>query len=106
MLDSMQSGTLSTMNDRDSFHPTTVSLDANASQFTASGMNDHWGYHTNNITGGSTGESSFDLNDDNGRDNTTFSAGHDGGASGTDFAQYGGANVNNATGRYLALYWK
>ena len=50
--------------------------------------------------------SPVDLNDDNGRDNTTFAAGHDGGASGTDFAQYGGANVDNATGRYLILYWK
>ena len=107
MLDSMQSGTTKSMSDRGSFYPTSGSLDANYSQFSSGGgMNDNWGYGTNNITGGSAGESSFDLNDDAGRDNTCFSAGHDGGASGTDFAQLGGANVDNATGRYLILYWK
>ena len=104
MLASMQSGTASSMTGRASFQPSGGSLDAHLSTFQGAGMCDHWGYG-NNLTGGSAGESSFDLNDDEGRDNTAFSAGHDGGASGTDFFQMGDP-VNNATGRYLVLYWK
>jgi len=105
MLASMQNGTLQSMIDRNSFFPTSGNLQHGFfTDFTASGQCDHWGYGAN-ITGGTTGESSFDLNDDNGRDNTVFSAGHDGGASGTDFCQRG-SPVENATGRYLILYWK
>ena len=104
MLASMQSGTASSMTGRATFNPSSGSLDAHLSSFQQAGMNDHWGYGVN-LTGGSAGESSFDLNDDEGRDNTAFSAGHDGGASGTDFFQMG-SPVDNATGRYLILYWK
>ena len=104
MLDSMQNGTLYTMSDRDSFLPSSGNLDTHYSAFQGAGECDHWGYGTN-LTGGSANESSFDLNDDNGRDNTAFSAGHDAAASGTDFFQRGNP-ADNATGRYLALYWK
>ena len=104
MKDSMQNGNTKSMSSRDSFPSSSGSLDTHYSNFQASGMNDHWGYGTN-ITGGSANESSFDLNDDTGRDNTAFSAGHDGGASGTDFFQMG-SPVDNATGRYLIIYWK
>jgi len=107
MLASMQSGTASAMTPRNNFHPSSTSLDANASTFAGATMNDHWGYATD-VFGGT--ESTFDLNDDTGRDNTTFAAGYDGSASGTDYFQTGSSggtgNVDNATGRYLAMYWK
>tara|TARA_Y100000389_G_scaffold143947_1_gene142269 strand:+ start:314 stop:1849 length:1536 start_codon:yes stop_codon:yes gene_type:complete len=105
MLQSMQSGTTFSMAQGDNFPASSGSLDAHYSNFQQAGMSDHWGYNTNNILGGSANESTFDLNDDTGRDNTSFSAGHDGGASGTDFFQMG-SPVDNATGRYLIIYWK
>jgi hypothetical protein len=107
MLQSMQSGTTFSMAQGDNFPPTARVLDSNPYSVQSGGMTDHWGYNTNNLTGGSANESSFDLNDDTGRSNTTFSAGHDGNASGTDFVSAGShPRDDNATGRYLIIYWK
>ena len=104
---SMQSGTTYTMSPRDDFPPSSTSLDTDPYGITQSAGNgwvDHWGYG-NGIMGGS--ESTFDLNDDTGRSNTAFGAGYDGAGSGTDFVSGGTVpQRDNATGRYLILYWK
>jgi len=104
MLASMQSGTTKTMIQGDQFLPSSGNLDTHYSAFRAGGQCTYWGYKTEIYSGGST-ESTFDFNDDVGRDNTVFSAGYDGGGQGTDFFQRGSPN-ENATGRYLIFYWK
>ena len=104
MLASMQSGTTASMSNRGDFAPTTINLDSDPYGIQGSGLTDHWGYG-DGVMGGS--ESTFDLNDDTGRSNTSFAAGYDGGGSGTDFVSGGNApQRDNATGRYLILYWK
>ena len=104
MLAAMQSGTTCSFTQRDNFPPTTISLDSDPYTIQGGGVTDNFGYG-NGIFGGS--ESTFDLNDDTGKSNTTFSAGFDGSASGTDFVSAGShPRDDNATGRYLILYWK